>query len=483
MEAAEKLIRDKEMREHDKPPAQQVRFQEEAAHEASSPAEPPRAHPELAVHKGPLTQNPPEEGKRYGSAGRSSSRGDEPESRIPVRTGSQGSGIPQRNLSFRERAARNDLKLPGAGGGDSGPSSPTSPSDGAAAAAAAAVAAAAPAVARSGSNKLRKEPPGDPWYGRRVEAERRYPTIDTRNGPGLETAESEPVTVRRAAPGSVRIIRPPGTDGSRTAPEEATIGRSESVKQAPAKLSKSPSQRRAGAGPDLARSAGTSADSRESLGDHIRGPAMAGAAGAAGAAVMTGAIPTRRAARAHDDDSDDDGFAQHHHRVSNMVYHARDRLKPGQGMFKAPQYLDEWRKGTVGTLSGALLDLNDDGAPADRDKAWWETPSKRRGSLPSRPLKAEAFDGEYDETNGMQPFPLATSMFKRKIWERSRQSRTPCLGDRLGANTASACVVRRARGGRQHGLRETRPGLRFPADLTSWSTPRCLQLALEMCLK
>src|SRR3569833_3901476 len=93
MEAAEKPIRDKEMREHDKPPAQQVRFQEEAAHEASSPAEPPRAHPELAVHKGPLTQNPPEEGKRYGSAGRSSSRGAEFVLCFPVCSGCLGCGF------------------------------------------------------------------------------------------------------------------------------------------------------------------------------------------------------------------------------------------------------------------------------------------------------------------------------------------------------------------------------------------------------
>jgi hypothetical protein len=71
-------------------------------------------------------------------------------------------------------------------------------------------------------------------------------------------------------------------------------------------------------------------------------------------------------------------------------------------MYNPPTFLDEWRKGTVGTLSGALLDLAEVDAPpsAEKDKTWWEN-GKRRSSIPTRPRKAEAFDGEYDETNGM----------------------------------------------------------------------------------
>ena len=45
-----------------------------------------------------------------------------------------------------------------------------------------------------------------------------------------------------------------------------------------------------------------------------------------------------------------------------------------------------------------LLDLSEEPPNQDdKDKAWWETGNKRRGST-SRPRKAEAFDGEYDET-------------------------------------------------------------------------------------
>jgi hypothetical protein len=105
-----------------------------------------------------------------------------------------------------------------------------------------------------------------------------------------------------------------------------------------------------------------------------------------------------------DKDSSDD---EHHHHASNLIYgHSRSKLQPGQGMYKPPAYLDEWKKATVGTLSGALLDLAHEQDPeasqADKDKAWWETPpSKRRGSAPPRPRKAEAFDGEYDDTHGM----------------------------------------------------------------------------------
>ncbi len=79
-----------------------------------------------------------------------------------------------------------------------------------------------------------------------------------------------------------------------------------------------------------------------------------------------------------------------------------EKALPHQGVFKRSQFPDEWKKATVGTLSGALLDLSDEPPPAngEPDQTWWETPSKRRGSMSSRPRKAEAFEGEYDDTNG-----------------------------------------------------------------------------------
>lgn len=128
-------------------------------------------------------------------------------------------------------------------------------------------------------------------------------------------------------------------------------------------------------------------------------------AGAAGTAVAAGA-QHHRALREDTRSDTDSGDEEHRHHVSKLVYgDRREQFRPGQGMYQPPTYLDEWKKATVGTLSGALLDLDDEPAnvTVEKDKPWWETPpSQRRGSVASRPRKAEAFDGEYDETHGMQ---------------------------------------------------------------------------------
>ncbi|PHH54530.1 Uncharacterized protein YGR266W [Ceratocystis fimbriata CBS 114723] len=123
---------------------------------------------------------------------------------------------------------------------------------------------------------------------------------------------------------------------------------------------------------------------------------------------------------------------EHQHKISNMMYRPAQDLKPGEGLYEPPSFLDEWRKGTVGTLSGSLLDLSQSheqeiqqnqqqqnqihprGKLEHNDSAWWEAQpgngtstksttttstdtSRRRGSLSSRPRRAEAFDGEYDD--------------------------------------------------------------------------------------
>lgn len=86
------------------------------------------------------------------------------------------------------------------------------------------------------------------------------------------------------------------------------------------------------------------------------------------------------------------------------AYGHPENMTPGKGLYKPPQWLNEWEKGTVGTLAGPLLDLNDEVAAesdGDRNKAWWEGGAKhRRTSSAARARKAEAFDGEYDDTDG-----------------------------------------------------------------------------------
>lgn len=82
--------------------------------------------------------------------------------------------------------------------------------------------------------------------------------------------------------------------------------------------------------------------------------------------------------------------------------HDRREFTPGDGLYLPPKFLDEWRQATVGSLGGPLLSLHEKSVPpvADPGRAWWEEGPKGKG-MSSRPRKAEAFDGEYAETNGM----------------------------------------------------------------------------------
>jgi hypothetical protein len=73
------------------------------------------------------------------------------------------------------------------------------------------------------------------------------------------------------------------------------------------------------------------------------------------------------------------------------------------GVYVGSNRLDEWKKGGAVLLDGALLDL-DTTEGAEKDKAWWEAGSagrRRRGSTKQR--RAEAYDGEYDDSNGIVP--------------------------------------------------------------------------------
>lgn len=99
-------------------------------------------------------------------------------------------------------------------------------------------------------------------------------------------------------------------------------------------------------------------------------------------------------------DSDFSSQSSHHHRVSNMLYKSPEHFRPGDGLYKPPQWLDEWKKGPVGFLAGGLLDVHEP-PPSDTYKAWWEEGGRRKGSGGStRRRRAEAFDGEYDDVDG-----------------------------------------------------------------------------------
>lgn len=104
-------------------------------------------------------------------------------------------------------------------------------------------------------------------------------------------------------------------------------------------------------------------------------------------------------------DSDHSMESAPQHRVSRLIFKPPQSLRPGEGLYKPPVWLDEYEKATVGFLGGNLLDLTESqpsGQRADKGKAWWENGGRNRNaSYSSRPRKAEAFDGEYDDTNGM----------------------------------------------------------------------------------
>ncbi|KAK2743171.1 hypothetical protein CKAH01_06881 [Colletotrichum kahawae] len=301
----------------------------------------------------------------------------------------ESSGIPKRNLSFRERAAKNDLNLPKAAvDRDLSPETspePTPPVKGSR----------RPSwsLTRSGSNKLKKQPKGDPWFNIRQDAEKKYENIDFRNAALDQSAAAKggPPVKRSASHAAHEQALPP--DATHEEVRRAGIPRKA------ARLIGMESggvQRRA--------TAPTSRRDYEHDDEAYFEPAASGGRGDEAQQASHKAATERGRQYERDYYSDDEEYDERGHRITNKLYHGRDSFRPGEGTYKPPKYLDEWKKATVGSLSGSLLDLSDDQLPTlDKNTPWWEGSGKRRGSA-SRPRKAEAFDGEYDETNAPTRF-------------------------------------------------------------------------------
>ncbi|KAK7416325.1 hypothetical protein QQX98_005270 [Neonectria punicea] len=322
-------------------------------------------------HQGPLTQHPYDEPDYYGSGALQ-----DPEDVVAAQRHLEAeSGIPKRNLSFRERAAKDNTQL--SEQTQPKPQSPLVPGGGF-------------SLTRSGSNKLKKPPPGDPWYHMKRDI-----ASSSRNPAPTE----QPYYDSRAFPPSTRDkeLPPAPSDGRR--PSIDAGGR--------------PSIDAGGRGvriqaPDdnqgVRRRATEPAPRAEYYSDEeyippvTRGITFAKGVQVDHADPQDAAAGRRRAERADSFSSD----GSHHHHFSNMVFKRREDMTPGDGLYKPPQYLDEWKKATVGTLAGTLLDLDEapkeyHNTPPDQATAWWEEDGRRR-SYSSRPRKAEAFDGEYDES-------------------------------------------------------------------------------------
>ncbi|OTA99395.1 hypothetical protein M426DRAFT_87080 [Hypoxylon sp. CI-4A] len=357
-----------------------------------------------------IPQHPPEERSQYVTSDQS------PSSKIPVAKNRNISAtqtdLPRRNLSFRERAARNDASPPEDEDSNQ-PSAPvvTPPGSGF-------------SLTRSGSNKLKKNPPGDPWYSSRREAEdksvayqRRNPTNEgtddfTRDmGAMPPSAGPRNETATRIPPGYAD--RPPAR-GKQFDQEEyydeppvrrkglaPAIGLSRDDSMGNSQYSQ-PSQKQQQQQPPYQSS--------------LRNPDILGTPPKPTKSVT---FPDRNheAQEFYDDyDSDESG-----HEFGIHDYMHRNKLRPGHGIYQRPLYLEEWRKATVGTLSGALMDLSEEPAPVpapvpapapvdDKSTPWWEnSPSgRRRSSTTTRPQPPpQTFEKAYEDTQGPTRFKPA----------------------------------------------------------------------------
>lgn len=279
-----------------------------------------------------------------------------PAAPMPERHETIDSGIPKRNLSFRERASRNESNLPNK---ESGLTTASSGGGGL-------------SLTRNGSNKLRKEPPGDPRHYQRMEAEK-----------------GDQLAPKKARANESHQPRPRNLSAAITDKELPPVPKQEDS---------APNQgiQRRATEPVYGREYG----SDEEYIPTNRHRKNLGIASAAPEPAPHGVAAARR--RLERQDSDSSSETEPHHRVSNMVYKDPDMMKPGEGLYKPPIWMDEWKKATVGSLGGALLDPTEESSSTvDKGTTWWEGGGRRRSSgYTSKPRKAEAFDGEYADNNG-----------------------------------------------------------------------------------
>lgn len=340
------------------------------------------------VPNGPLTQNPPDEGRRQSTSGGPSPRAANSESRIPAPV--QSSGTPQRNLSFRERAAKTDGKIPS--GLDSPASKETTPTanpDGR-------------TPPRSANNKLRKNPPSDMWPNRISETDEIYNTGEVvAHTPRVVSGPVTPINTRPVNANAPRQRQPATRAPPSRKPDRLNDDFAEEFALYPStgKLTKTPSQRKAD---QILGRAPTQTAATEGDQHAVSFRAMPSAAAPTNPPAYAPAGETQAPypGPPGGHEAHTDGNGQRHH-VSDLLYNARDKFQPGQGIFQPSQYLEEWKGANVGSLTGGLLDLEDVSAAGEKNAATLDASQSRirSNSLSSRPKKAEAFEGEYDETN------------------------------------------------------------------------------------
>jgi hypothetical protein len=351
------------------------------------------------------------------------------ESRRPVLTSGPAPGETSRGFDYHPQQGGDHRQMPEPGSvSPPGPSTRERSAIPAAVGAIGAAGVAAAGLSRSGSNKLRKEPPGEPQFSRKQPAEKQ--------------------------PEEVAELRRP------------IVGRA---------------RRQAAAGANLSNA--TTISSRPQTSKDKELPLLPNV--------------THDFIRGLDDDSDDDidvipirrnssrkiqqltgesaPFSQQQPNGGNSVSVGRSTTfrQPGiprlvtvdaaklempstinndeslaPGVYVPSRRLDEWKKGGAVLLDGAMLDLNlAERTNSARDKAWWEarnTGRRRRSSTKQR--RAEAYDGEYDDNNGMIPhvqFPHSANKCKGCMSSRA-DVRSGCLiyGQLSKVNIKSATRIK-----------------------------------------
>ncbi|OAA81027.1 hypothetical protein LEL_00572 [Akanthomyces lecanii RCEF 1005] len=289
------------------------------------------------------------------------------------------SNIPQRNLSFKDRAARAPVATH-----DTDILEPVKQR--------ASPLAAPNLVSRTGSNRAGQDPPERIHQHRRIGSEaapRNYSPLVPVPGNALPRS----VKNKELPP----IPSPDHTNGNHNMRDVQQQHRySNAISQGIQRRATEPTYRR-------------QHDTNETHAEIPDQQAFSAAVSREEPQTEDGIALTRR--RLERGDSDGGTTKENRHRLGHMLYSDADTLRPGEGLYQAPEWLDEWEKAPVGTLSGPLLDVHTENSSQDAYKAWWEQGKGRGANVTARLRKADTFDGEYDDAN-------VFTRFKPKLYLR-----------------------------------------------------------------
>lgn len=262
--------------------------------------------------------------------------------------------------------------------------------------------AAAAGLTRSASNKLKKNPPGDPWFDRRVDAERAFQKVTPVRPPVGDNKHSRGTSSTSYAPGRDKDL--PSLPREARAPtipiNNLDLDSDESFNNLPVRR-------------------GNSRKIEQLTGE-------GGSFSKAKPPPQIADIPKFVSQEPH-----------HRHHFPNILHHGNENIS-GQSIYTSSKRLDEWKKGGVILLDGTLLDLGTaEKTEAEKDKAWWEAGNKgkRRPSTSGKERKAIAYDGEFDENTGMEPHISTDVDCEGCMADRARQSR---LASRLARAVRTA---------------------------------------------